>query len=109
MTGLGSGAPGRETTTDEAPRRGIGRRSLAILAIGLVFRLILAYAFDGLRGSGFGADLGLFNYWADDLADYGPFGFYDRASSPTTRPGYLYALWLVGVVGPVRSARTSAT
>ena len=46
------------------------------MAIGLIFRLILAYGIDGLRGSGFGADLGLFNYWADTLAQHGPWGFY---------------------------------
>ena len=45
MSGLGSGAPGRETMTDETPRRGIGWRILAIVAIGLVFRLIMAYGY----------------------------------------------------------------
>ena len=44
VTALGSGLPDRETTTDEAPRRGIGPQIAAILLIGLVFRLIMAYA-----------------------------------------------------------------
>ena len=99
MSGLGSGAPGRETMTDETPRRGIGWRILAIVAIGLVFRLIMAYGFSGLRGSGFDSDLGLFRFWASNLADHGPFGFYDRGFFADYTPGYLYALWLVGVVG----------
>ena len=76
MTALGSGMPDRETTTGEAPRRGIGPQIAAIMLIGLVFRLMMAYAYEPLRGSGFGNDLGLFY-----------------------TPGYLYALWPVGVVG----------
>ena len=96
MTALGSGMPDRESTTDEAPRRGIGRQIVAIMAIGLIFRLILAYGIDGLRGSGFGADLGLFNYWADTLAQHGPWGFYANASYADYTPGYLYALWPSG-------------
>ena len=99
MSGLGSGAPGRETMTDETPRRGIGWQILAIVAIGLVLRLIMAYGYEGLRGSGFDSDLGLFRYWAASLAEQGPFGFYDRGFFADYTPGYLYALWLVGVVG----------
>ena len=87
MTALGSGMPDRESTTDDAPRRGIGRQIAAIMAIGLIFRLILAYGIDGLRGSGFGADLGLFNYWADTLAQHGPWGFYANASYADYTPG----------------------
>jgi hypothetical protein len=96
VTALGSGAPDRESTSDAAPRRGIGRQIAILLAIGLVFRLILAYGIDGLRGSGFGADLGLFNYWADTLREFGPWGFYANASYADYTPGYLYALWPIG-------------
>ena len=95
MTGLGSGAPGRDSTTDEAPRRGFGWQILAILAIALVFRLMMAYGFDALRGSGFKSDLDLFRFWADNLGKQGPFGFYDRDFFADYTPGYLYALWLV--------------
>ncbi len=105
MTALGSGAPDRESTTDDAPRRGIGRQIAILLAIGLAFRLILAYGIDALRGSGFGADLGLFNYWADTLAQHGPWGFYAKASYADYTPGYLYALWPIGVL---REAFSSA-
>ncbi len=99
MTALGSGAPARESITDEAPRRGVLPQIALIMLIGVVFRLILAYGIDGLRGSGFGADLGLFRYWADTLATHGPGGFYANASYADYTPGYLYALWLVGLVG----------
>ena len=105
MTALGSGMPDRESTTDDAPRRGIGRQIAAIMAIGLIFRLILAYGIDGLRGSGFGADLGLFNYWADTLAQHGPWGFYANASYADYTPGYLYALWPIGALREVARRR----
>lgn len=99
MTALGSGMPDRETTTDDAPRRGIGRQMAAIMLIGLLFRLIMAYAWEPLRGSGFGNDLELFRHWASELARVGPPGFYASAGFADYTPGYLYALWLVGVVG----------
>jgi Gpi18-like mannosyltransferase len=99
VTALGSGAPDRESISDEAPRRGLGRDILAVLLVGLLFRLILAYAIPGLRGSGFDTDLGLFRYWADTLATNGPWGFYAAASYADYTPGYLYPLWIVGIVG----------
>ena len=54
---------------------------LVLLALGLTFRLIIAYL---LPGSGFGADLSSFRFWADNLANQGIFGFYDRAADPQT-------------------------
>ena len=59
----------------------------------------MAYGIEGLRGSGFGSDLDLFRFWATELAEHGPFGFYDRGFFADYTPGYLYALWLVGAVG----------
>ena len=59
----------------------------------------MAYGIDGLRGSGFDSDLNLFRFWADNLATGGPYGFYDRGFFADYTPGYLYALWLVGLVG----------
>ena len=104
MTASGPGVPGRGNSTDDTPRRGIGREIVLILGIGLVARLILAYGlppFFGspIPGSGFKTDLDLFRYWADSLYQHGPFGFYDRGFFADYTPGYLYALWLVGVVG----------
>ena len=104
MTASGPGVPGRGNSRDDTPRRGIGREIVLILGIGLVARLILAYGlppFFGspIPGSGFKSDLDLFRYWADSLAQHGPYGFYDRGFFADYTPGYLYALWLVGVVG----------
>ncbi len=67
-----------------------------MLALGLAFRLILAHQ---LPGSGFENDLLSFQGWAANLASQGPFGFYDRPFFHDYTPGYLYVLWLVGIVG----------
>ena len=76
---------------------GAARGLLATLVIGLAFRLIIAYVL--LPGSGFGVDRASFIAWASDLAAHGPNGFYGRVSFIDYTPGYLYVLWLVGVVG----------
>ncbi|HZL32705.1 MAG TPA: phospholipid carrier-dependent glycosyltransferase, partial [Verrucomicrobiae bacterium] len=76
---------------------GAARGLLAILALGLAFRLIIAYVL--LPGSGFGVDRASFIGWANDLAAHGLNGFYSRASFIDYTPGYLYVLWLLGVVG----------
>ena len=106
VSGLGSGAPGRETMTDETPRRGIGWRILAIVVIGLVFRLIMAYGVlrtpgirvrrrtSGCSGSG-----------PSNLADQGPFGFYDRGFFADYTPGYLYRAVAGGRRRPVPRRR----
>jgi C-terminal four TMM region of protein-O-mannosyltransferase/Dolichyl-phosphate-mannose-protein mannosyltransferase len=69
---------------------------LIVLALGLALRLLLLYL---LPGSGFGADLTSFRYWAGNLADQGLYGFYEREFFHDYTPGYLYVLWLVGVIG----------
>ena len=98
MTGPASGGTERGT---RAPSRSTGMRGavgavVIVLALGLALRLIIAYL---LPGSGFGVDLTSFRYWASNLADQGPWGFYDRDFFHDYTPGYLYVLWLVGLVG----------
>ena len=68
-----------------------------ILVVGLALRLIIAYVL--LPGSGFGVDRGTFQAWAGELAAHGPYGFYDRGFFVDYTPGYLYVLWLIGLVG----------
>jgi Dolichyl-phosphate-mannose-protein mannosyltransferase/Glycosyltransferase family 87 len=87
----GTGAPPRSTGTQGA----VGA-ILIVLALGLALRLLLLYL---LPGSGFGADLVSFRFWADDLARNGLYGFYQRDFFHDYTPGYLYVLWFVGVVG----------
>ena len=71
---------------------------LILLAAGLTFRLIIAYL---LPGSGFASDLASFQGWASDLARNGLHGFYARPGFHDYTPGYLYVLWLIGIVGQV--------
>jgi len=87
----GTGAPARTTGT-----QGTVGAILIVLALGLALRLIIAYL---LPGSGFKVDLGAFQFWATDLAQNGLSGFYERDFFHDYTPGYLYVLWLVGVVG----------
>ncbi len=100
MTGPATGKPAADTraqlrTVDWGVQaRGIG----GLLAAGLALRIIIAYL---LPGSGFGVDLNAFQFWAADLAAHGPLGFYTRGFFADYTPGYLYILWLVGIVGQV--------
>ena len=87
----GSGAPSRATGSRDT----VGL-VLVVLSIGLALRVIIAYL---LPGSGFSTDLNAFGFWANNLADEGPFGFYERDFFHDYTPGYLYFLWLVGIVG----------
>ncbi len=89
------GTSGSARTTGTRP----GVSTLAILlASGLALRLIIAYL---LPGSGFTIDVNSFTAWANDLAKNGAYGFYDRPFFHDYTPGYLYVLWLVGLVGQV--------
>jgi len=69
-----------------------------VLALGLALRFIIAYLFPR---SGFGVDLSAFRFWAGDLAKNGLQGFYERDFFHDYTPGYLYVLWLLGMVGSV--------
>ena len=98
MTGPAIGGTERGT---RAPTRLTGTLGavgavLVVLALGLVLRVILARL---LPGSGFGVDLGAFRFWASNLATEGFNGFYDRDFFHDYTPGYLYVLWLVGIIG----------
>src|SRR6185369_11620138 len=98
VTGPATGGTERDT---RAPSRLTGTQGavgavLVVLALGLVLRLIIAYL---LPGSGFEVDLGAFRYWASNLASEGLNGFYGRDFFHDYTPGYLYVLWLVGLVG----------
>ena len=90
-TERGTRAPSRLTGTQGA----VGA-ILVVLALGLALRLILAYL---LPGSGFGVDLGAFRAWAANLAREGLNGFYLRDFFHDYTPGYLYVLWVIGMIG----------
>ena len=90
-TERGTRAPSRLTGTQGA----VGA-ILVVLALGLALRLILAYL---LPGSGFGVDIGAFRAWAANLAAEGLRGFYQRDFFHDYTPGYLYVLWVIGMIG----------
>ena len=100
MSGPSAGEPGRGfgTPTRTAGTRDAASAILIVLALGLALRLILAYA---LPGSGFQVDLQAFTFWASNLATHGPFGFYERDFFHDYTPGYLYILWVIGLIDQV--------
>ena len=67
-----------------------------MLALGLALRFIIAYVI--LPGSGFRTDVISFQAWAGRLASEGPGTLYQSGFIDYT-PGYMYVLWLVGIVG----------
>ena len=72
---------------------------LVLLALGLAFRLIIAYL---LPGSGFEVDLASFQFLGRQPGRQRPLRVLRRPPPPffpDYTPGYLYVLWLVGSVG----------
>ncbi len=63
---------------------------LLVLTIGLLVRLGAAAL------PGFGIDLGTFQFWSVQLAEEGPWNFYNNDFLSDWTPGYLYVLWLIG-------------
>ena len=97
MPGSATGVPPRAmsgSVRSSGPRAGLALALL--LAAGLALRLLIVVL---LPGAGFGVDLNAFRYWAANLAQEGPFGFYGRGFFIDYTPGYLYVLWLLGGAG----------
>ncbi len=69
----------------------------AALIIGLLLRALVAGIM--LPQSGFRIDIGDFTAWANRLASLGPGEFYETGYFSDYPPGYLYVLWLLGIVG----------
>jgi Gpi18-like mannosyltransferase len=61
-----------------------------LLFVGLIFRLVLQTMPD------FESDIDLFQFWADHLADGGPWDFYYEDFFSDYAPGYMYVLLLIG-------------
>ena len=94
-------APGGSSRGADAPTRTAWTRDgvgaiLIVLAAALAFRLIIAYAYPG---TGLAFDIASFRGWASDLATNGLHGFYERPGFHDYTPGYLFVLYLVGMVG----------
>jgi predicted membrane-bound dolichyl-phosphate-mannose-protein mannosyltransferase len=97
LTGPATGEPDRSSA---APTRVSGSPNaasaiLVLIALGFALRFIIAYI---LPGSGFRVDVEGFRFWAQNLGDQGPYGFYERDFFHDYTPGYLYILWAIGLV-----------
>jgi Gpi18-like mannosyltransferase len=68
---------------------------LVVLVAGLILRLLLA------TFPGFGIDVGTFAAWSFQLADTGPWNFYNTDSFTDYAPGYLYVLWFIGELNQI--------
>jgi 4-amino-4-deoxy-L-arabinose transferase-like glycosyltransferase/Gpi18-like mannosyltransferase len=92
------------------PARGRGARSferslpfsagtllLAILVGGLLLRAFIAAVL--VPKSGFGVDIGDFTAWAQQMAGSGPGAFYRAGVLSDYPPGYMYILWVLGLIG----------
>jgi 4-amino-4-deoxy-L-arabinose transferase-like glycosyltransferase len=69
----------------------------ALLVAGLLIRVLIAGVV--LPRSGFSIDIGDFAAWGQRLASVGPSEFYAPGYFADYPPGYLYVLWLLGLVG----------
>ncbi|MEO7118237.1 MAG: hypothetical protein ABIZ34_04620, partial [Candidatus Limnocylindrales bacterium] len=78
-----------------ATRSALPALALLLLA-GFVFRLTIAHII--FPGSGFESDIGTYKYWATLLAEVGPGQFYASADFADYPPGYLYILWICGLI-----------
>lgn len=65
---------------------------IAVLAVGLVVRLVLAAVFKGHP-----IDIGTFSAWAGHAAD-GLLSFYSPGYFADYPPGYIYVLWVIGTL-----------
>ena len=65
-----------------------------MLAAGLALRLYVAGAVPG-----YDVDIGCFRAWATQMAQSGPVDFYQSVSFCDYPPGYLWILWLLGLIG----------
>ena len=66
-----------------------------LLLGGLVLRLILATL------PGFGVDIGIFQFWSVQLAEDGPWNFYDDDFFTDYAPGYMYVLLVIGELNQI--------
>ncbi len=83
----------REKETPQAAKESYPWAFTGILAAGFVFRVILAVFFEG-----HGIDMGTFTAWALHAADKGLPNFYASGMFADYPPGYVYVLYLIGLV-----------
>ncbi|HSK93137.1 MAG TPA: phospholipid carrier-dependent glycosyltransferase, partial [Candidatus Angelobacter sp.] len=86
-----------EGVTDPVRRLDPSTVLAGILIAGFLVRAFIAGVF--LPLSGFSIDIGDFTAWGQRMADLGPGEFYAEDYFSDYPPGYLYVLWLLGLIG----------
>ena len=91
-----------KTVSDEGLRPEIGRtdaaRRRANIAIAVIVIAGVALRLLVTRAQGFPSDVGTFMAWAEKLSSVGPGRFYEPGYFSDYPPGFLYVLWLLGVL-----------
>jgi Gpi18-like mannosyltransferase len=77
--------------TDD-PDSGLIPALLALAALSLIKLLVMPYF------PGFGPDVGDYQAWASQIGTFGPAHTYQKEFFLDYPPGYLYALWVVGII-----------
>ncbi len=93
---LREGSPRGRTAAGTGGAADVLPAIVVLLALGLFLRVIIAYVL--LPGSGFPVDLNAFQYWANDIAQHGPVGFYERQGFIDYPPVYLALLAVISFV-----------
>ncbi len=76
----------------EDPDSGLIPALLVLAALAILKLLVIPYF------PGFGPDVGDYQAWASQIATFGPAHTYQQGFFLDYPPGYLYALWLVGII-----------
>ncbi len=74
------------------PDSGLFRALLVLAALSIIKLLVMPYF------PGFGPDVGDYQAWASQIATFGPAHTYQQGFFLDYPPGYLYALWVVGII-----------
>ncbi|MEN6470508.1 MAG: phospholipid carrier-dependent glycosyltransferase [Clostridiaceae bacterium] len=84
---------GRRPLGEDVGERRAASLLLLLLLIAFVFRVLLSAVFYGHP-----TDISCFMSWSNSMAQYGPSGFYELAGFADYPPGYMYVLWIVGLL-----------
>ncbi len=76
----------------EDPDSGLIPALLVLAALAIVKLLVMPYF------PGFGPDVGDYQAWASQIATFGPAHTYQQGFFLDYPPGYLYGLWVVGII-----------
>jgi Gpi18-like mannosyltransferase len=75
--------------------------NISAIAVLLIAAGVMRLAFAALPG--FDVDMGVFSFWARQLAENGPWDFYDTDFFTDYAPGYMYVLLVIGKIAEVFS------